>query len=136
MVPTNSHLNDLMYDYYQTLNSRDAGNRLYGPITIASSLSGLTTGQVHSFPYPDKTLFGTLYYVCHGPITAGTIAFESAWIAGFTGTWHALETKQFSGGTAAGVSVSSFQNGPHFHVRPRVTAAIVGGTIDMFWVSA
>jgi len=136
MIATGSHINDLMYDYYNTLNSRDAGQRHYGPIQLASGLSEVATGSEHVFPYPEKTLYSTVYYVANAPLSAGTIALEIAFMSGFTGTWHALETKQFSGGTSAGVSVSLFNSGPYIVMRPRVTGAIVGGTVDIYYLGS
>lgn len=135
MVATNSHLQDLMYDFYSTVNSRELGKRWYGPVQIASAIqTNSYTSPVLSIPYPEKTIFSSVYYVANGPLTAGTVVLESAFIAGFTGTWAALETKQFSGGTAVGVSISSFTNGPHLHLRIRTTAALVGGTMDIYYL--
>ena len=135
MIATGSNLNDLMYDFYQTLNSRNAGTKLYGPVQIASALSTLNQlSAEHVFPFPEKTMFSSVYYVTSAAITAGTISLELSFMAGFTGTWHVLESKTFVGTSDATCSISQFTNGPYVVMRCRVTAAIVGGTVDVFFL--
>lgn len=134
-VTTGSHLNDLMYNFFSELNSRDAGKKLYGPVQIASALS--TVNQLsaeHVFPYPEKTMFSTVYYHTSSAITAGTIALEIAFVAGFTGTWHSLESKTFAGTTDATCSVSQFTSGPYVVMRCRVLTALTPGTVDVYYL--
>ena len=135
-VTTVSTLNDLMFSFYQQAVERDLGNKLYGPVQLASALS--TNGTISAettFPYPEKTVYSSVYYLEQGAITAGTISLETAFVAGYTGTWAVVEARGFTGGTGSRTTLASFSTGPYMVMRARVTAALVGGTVDIWFAS-
>ena len=133
MVPTNSTLNDVIADYYNTAYERDGGNNAYGPIRFAQNLVGLGESGTITFPYPEKTVHYLVFFNCIGTISSGTVTLETSHDANFTGTWQGLVNRTMSAQTDSTLRFYSGTVGPYLNMRARVSSAIVGGTVEVYF---
>lgn len=134
-VPTNSHLNDLMLAYYGPLFERDGD--IFGPVQIATDLVDLNDEAVYTIPYPEKTKRYFFWFECQGLISAGTVSLYMAHSAGFTGNWQLFVNRNMSPAqtdSTLRLYGPSTAYGPILATKAVVTAAIVGGTVNM-WLS-
>lgn len=69
----------------------------------------------------------TFYAEWEGPVTVGTVAFETADRAGYAGLWHSLGSKV---GAADSQQQAQFA-GVFNVVRARVTMVVVGGALTV-----